>query len=71
MQERRFAEAEAIYREDLKRRPENGWALFGLAESLKFQGKLEEANSYRERHQRIWVKSDIKINASCLCQPGL
>jgi hypothetical protein len=34
MQERRFAEAEHVYRDDLSRLPENGWSLFGLAQSL-------------------------------------
>ena len=33
MQERRFAEAEQVYRDDLARLPENGWSLFGLAQS--------------------------------------
>ena len=33
----RFAEAEAVYREDLRQFPENGWALFGLHQSLTAQ----------------------------------
>jgi predicted Zn-dependent protease len=39
----RPAEAELVYREDLKRNPGNGWSLFGLAQSLKAQGKTAEA----------------------------
>src|SRR5437762_4545723 len=39
----RAAEAEAVYREDLKRYPENGWSLYGLARSLSAQGKTAEA----------------------------
>jgi tetratricopeptide (TPR) repeat protein len=39
VQERRFAEAEQVYRDDLVRLPENGWSLFGLAQSLHRQGK--------------------------------
>ena len=35
----RFADAEAVYREDLRRLPGNGWSLYGLAESLKAQKK--------------------------------
>src|SRR5262249_59481234 len=31
----RAAEAEAVYREDLRRNPRNGWALYGLAAALK------------------------------------
>ena len=71
MQERRFAEAEEVYREDLKRRPENGWALFGMAESLKYQGNTEAAKPFTERHEKVWAKADLRIKASCLCQPGL
>ena len=37
------AEAEKVYREDLKRFPENGWSLFGLAQALRAQGKNAEA----------------------------
>jgi tetratricopeptide (TPR) repeat protein len=33
-------EAEAMYREDLRRNPENGWALFGLMKSL--DGRSQE-----------------------------
>ncbi|NNC87801.1 MAG: tetratricopeptide repeat protein [Akkermansiaceae bacterium] len=71
MQERRFAEAEDVYRTDLKRRPENGWSLFGLAESLRRQGKTAEAAPVRERFETMWAKADLAINSSCLCQPGL
>ena len=31
VQSRRYGEAEQVYRDDLKRHPENGWSLFGLA----------------------------------------
>src|ERR1043165_3429980 len=37
MKQQRFAEAEQVYREDLRRLPENGWSLYGLAESLRMQ----------------------------------
>ena len=39
----RPAEAEAVYREDLKRFRENGWSLFGLRQSLRAQHRGEEA----------------------------
>src|SRR3954454_1430418 len=64
----RFAEAEQIYREDLRRLPENGWSLFGLAESLKAQNK-DEARIVKARFDKIWAKADMKINSSCLCRP--
>jgi tetratricopeptide (TPR) repeat protein len=70
MREHRFAEAERVYRTDLARLPENGWALFGLAQSLHRQGKDEEAAATDARFQKIWSKADVQIASSCLCQPG-
>src|SRR5262249_8463702 len=43
----RTAEAEAVYRADLAQWPDNGWSLFGLAASLKAQGKAAEAAAAR------------------------
>jgi Flp pilus assembly protein TadD len=71
MQERRFAEAEQVYRDDLARLPENGWSLFGLAQSLHRQGKEEEAAPIIARFQKIGSKADVQIKSSCLCQPGV
>jgi tetratricopeptide (TPR) repeat protein len=65
----RFVEAEQIYRDDLARLPDNGWSLFGLAESLREQKKNEtEAAAVRAKFQKIWAKADLKITTSCLCQ---
>ena len=71
MQAHRYAEAEQVYRDDLARLPENGWALFGLAESLQLQGKSAEAATVRARFRAIWAKADLQIKSSCLCQPGI
>ena len=71
MQERRFAEAEQVYRDDLARLPENGWSLFGLVQSLHRQGKEEEAAATEVRFQKVWSKADVQIKSSCLCQPGI
>lgn len=37
------AEAETEFRADLEEFPRNGWALFGLAEALRKQGKTDAA----------------------------
>ena len=49
------AEAEAVYREDLKRFPENGWSLFGLAAALKAQGKSADAAAVDQRFTKAWT----------------
>ena len=59
--------AEVVYREDLKRWPENGWSLYGLAASLDAQGKRAEAEKVRLRWKKVWAKADITIGSSCLC----
>lgn len=66
----RYAEAEAVYRADLARLPGNGWSLFGLGESLMQQHKASEAALVRAQFSRAWVKADLSIASSCLCQPG-
>ena len=71
MQAGRFAEAEELYRDDLVRSPENGWALFGLAQSLRKQAKNdEEAAAADARFGKVWAKADMQITSSYLCQPG-
>jgi tetratricopeptide (TPR) repeat protein len=60
----RPAEAEAVYREDLKRFPENGWSLFGLAAALKAQGKSAEAAAVNGRFAKAWQRADVKLTAS-------
>lgn len=66
----RFGAAEEVYREDLKRLPNNGWSLFGLARSLKLQNKTAEATEAEGRFKKTWAKADTPITSSCLCQPG-
>ena len=71
MRNGRYAEAEEIYREDLKKLPDNGWSLYGLAESLRAQKKnADEAKATTAKFRKLWAKADTKITSSCLCQPG-
>ena len=60
----RNAEAEAVYREDLKRFPENGWSLYGLAAALKAQGKAAEASAVEKRFASAWADADVKLTSS-------
>jgi tetratricopeptide (TPR) repeat protein len=58
------AEAEVAYRADLVRFPDNGWSLFGLAESQRAQGRAAEAAATQQRFARAWEKADVKLTAS-------
>jgi len=60
----RAGEAEQVYRDDLTRHPENGWALFGLAQSLKAQHKDTEADEVLERFGKSWSYADVTLAAS-------
>jgi len=63
----RYAEAEAVYRDDLIRHPENGWSLFGLRTSLHSLGKNAEADAIADRFQKAWRFADTKLTSSCFC----
>jgi tetratricopeptide (TPR) repeat protein len=52
--------AEKVFRADLDHRPENGWSLYGLAQSLKAQNKTKEAAKIEERFARAWSNADVK-----------
>jgi tetratricopeptide (TPR) repeat protein len=54
LEQGKAAEAEALYRQDLTRFPENGWSLYGLAESLRAQGKSVEAASVQQRFDGVF-----------------
>lgn len=67
--EGRWAEAEAVYKEDLEIWPENGWSLHGLSQCLHAQGKTDEAMAVQERFAKAWKRSDTNIGTSCMCVP--
>lgn len=69
MAERRFDEAESVLREDLKKFPENGWSLVGLAACLRARGADAEADDAEARFRRAWARADTPISSPCLCQP--
>jgi tetratricopeptide (TPR) repeat protein len=71
LQAGRFSEAETVFRDDLERQPENGWALYGLMRSLQVQKKTQEAETVEKRFDAAWNQADIKIRSACLCLPGI
>jgi len=54
-------EAEKAFREDLVQRPENGWSLHGLAQSLTAQGRAREAAKVEERFRAAWKTADVQL----------
>ncbi len=66
----KLTEAEATYRDDLARLPNNGWSLLGLAQTQEKQGKSTEAAKTREQLATAWSQSTVKPRASCMCAPA-
>lgn len=63
-------EAEAVYREDLQRFPENGWSLLGLRDALRQQGKDADAKIVDARRAKAWAEADVHPATTCYCQSG-
>jgi tetratricopeptide (TPR) repeat protein len=57
-------QAETIYREELRRNPENGWSLFGLGQALKAQERADEAATVQARFEQAWGDADVTLAAS-------
>jgi len=66
----RAEEAEQVYREDLKRQPRNGWALLGLEQALRAQGKNAAADTLTASLALAWARADVRPTSSCYCEPG-
>jgi len=60
----RPAEAETVYWEDLRKNPENGWALTGLLQALKTLGRTHDAGLIAARLDSAWRRADQRPNAS-------
>jgi tetratricopeptide (TPR) repeat protein len=71
LQEKRYADAETVYREDLATWPENGWSLYGLGRALRLRGKNDEAAAVEARFAEVWKHADTPLKSSCFCQPGV
>jgi tetratricopeptide (TPR) repeat protein len=60
------AQAEGVFREDLRRNARNPRSLFGLAETLKVEGKSAEAATIQQQFLRAWRRADTKLTLSDL-----
>ncbi|MFT5208541.1 MAG: tetratricopeptide (TPR) repeat protein [Flavobacterium sp.] len=58
------SEAEVVYWEDLRRNPNNGYALFGIIKSLDAQNKTLVAKTMSERFDKAWAYADVKLTSS-------
>jgi tetratricopeptide (TPR) repeat protein len=57
-------EAETVYWDDLERHPDNGWALFGLAQALRAQKKTDDAAIVEARFTQAWARADVELASS-------
>ncbi|MDQ8179437.1 hypothetical protein [Pelagicoccus sp. SDUM812005] len=70
MEQKRYAEAEAVYREDLTRNRDNGWGLLGLQNALRAQKKnTAEAIRLSGQLAEAWIRADTLPSSSCFCAP--
>lgn len=53
------ADAERVFREDLRRFPENGWSLRGVELALRAQGRTVEAEKTKAQFEKVWSSADI------------
>jgi len=58
------AEAEAVYREELRRNPSNGWSLRGLADSLAAQRRADDAEAAERELANAWRHADVTLASS-------
>ena len=67
----RFAEAEQVYREDLKASAREWLGSARVIPSARCAAKAGgRASVRRARFEKIWAKADVKITSSCLCRSG-
>jgi tetratricopeptide (TPR) repeat protein len=62
----RAADAERVYRDELRRNPANGWSLQGLVAALDAQGRTSDAAKARRDQARAWAHADVRLANSRL-----
>ena len=66
----RGADAESVFRDDLKKLRDNGWSLYGLAKALRLQERESEAAAADAQFARAWHDADVQLESPCFCQAG-
>jgi tetratricopeptide (TPR) repeat protein len=64
LEAKRAPEAETVYWADLRQNRNNGWALFGLIQALRAQGKNAEAALVEARLKKAWARADFVLTGS-------
>jgi tetratricopeptide (TPR) repeat protein len=59
-----YLEAIAVFKEDLKNYPENGWALAGLMTASEKLGDQADYREYKNRFEQAWKHADMQIATS-------
>jgi predicted Zn-dependent protease len=59
----RPVEAEAVFKEDLRRHPNNGWALYGLSRALAAEKRNAESAAAADAYRKAWVKADAPLES--------
>ncbi len=57
-------EAERVYLDSLDQHRHNGWALFGLEQALREQGREADADRALARFRESWARSDTLLRSS-------
>jgi tetratricopeptide (TPR) repeat protein len=70
IEQKKFGEAENVYKRDLEIHPGNGWALKGLSTCYHNTGRHMEAMNTDELFDQAWSDSDIPLLSSCFCSKG-
>jgi tetratricopeptide (TPR) repeat protein len=56
-----YAEAEAVFRADLQRNPDNPRSLFGLLQTLTAQNKAAASGPVRQRFENAWKYAEVTL----------
>lgn len=59
-------EAEAEFRQDLKKYPRHGRSLFGLQQALEKQGRAHEAAIVKRQFEEAWKYADVTLSVDTL-----
>jgi tetratricopeptide (TPR) repeat protein len=61
---KKWKDAEAVFRADLVRNPDKGWAYFGLAQALRGEKKTKDAAKAEAQWKKAWPKADVTLTSS-------